>query len=97
VNAASTGNSRRNIVSKLRVLSFGLSIDGYGAGPDQDLQNPLGVRGLELMEWCLATRMWRRMHGEEGGETGVDNRIAEQSFDGIGAWILGRNRLRPGA
>lgn len=82
-------------MSKLRVLSFGLSLDGYGAGPDQDLQNPLGVRGPELMEWCFATRMWRRMHGEEGGETGVDNRIAEQSFDGIGAWILGRNMFGP--
>jgi dihydrofolate reductase len=82
-------------VSKLRVESFTLSIDGYGAGPDQDLQNPLGVGGLELMEGFFQTRFWRRMHGQEGGETGVDNRFAEQGFAGIGAWILGRNMFGP--
>lgn len=82
-------------MSRLRVQSFALSLDGYGAGPDQDLQNPIGVGGLELMGWFFPTRVWRQMHGEEGGETGIDNRIAEQGFAGIGAWILGRNMFGP--
>ena len=68
----------RNVVSKLRVQSFAISIDGYAAGPNQDLENPLGVRGPELMEWFFHTRVWRRMHGYDDGETGVDNGIAEQ-------------------
>jgi len=72
-----------------------MSIDGYGAGPNQDLQNPLGVRGPELMEWFFQTRLWRKMHGSEGGETGIDNAMAEQGFAGIGAWILGRNMFGP--
>ena len=82
-------------MSRLRVLSFAISIDGYGAGPDQDLQHPLGVGGPELMEWFFHTRLWRRMQGQEDGETGVDNGIAEQAFAGIGAWILGRNMFGP--
>ena len=82
-------------MSKLRVLSFAISIDGYGAGPDQDLQHPLGVGGPDLMEWFFHTRLWRRMHGQEDGETGVDNGIVEQAFAGIGAWILGRNMFGP--
>jgi dihydrofolate reductase len=82
-------------MSKLLVRSFAISIDGYGAGPHQDLQNPLGVRGPELMEWFFQTRAWRRMHGDEDGETGIDNGIAEQGFVGIGAWILGRNMFGP--
>jgi dihydrofolate reductase len=82
-------------VSRLRVLSFAISIDGYGAGPDQDLQHPLGVGGPQLMEWFFHTRLWRRMQGQEDGETGVDNGIAEQAFAGIGAWILGRNMFGP--
>lgn len=82
-------------MTKLRVQSFAVSIDGYGAGPNQDLQNPLGVRGPELMEWFFHSAFWRKMHGQAGGETGVDNGIAEQGFDGIGAWILGRNMFGP--
>ncbi|HEY0335845.1 MAG TPA: dihydrofolate reductase family protein, partial [Burkholderiales bacterium] len=82
-------------MSKLRVKSFAISIDGYGAGPNQDLRNPLGVRGPELMEWFFHTRVWRKMHGHDDGETGVDNGIAEQGFAGIGAWILGRNMFGP--
>ena len=80
---------------KLRVQSFALSIDGYGAGPNQDLQNPLGVRGPDLMEWFFPTRAWKKMHGQPDGETGVDNGIAEQGLAGIGAWILGRNMFGP--
>jgi len=82
-------------MSKLRVQSFALSIDGYSAGPNQSLQNPLGEHGPELMEWFLHTRAWRQMHGQEGGETGVDNKMAEQGFVNIGAWILGRNMFGP--
>jgi len=82
-------------VSKLRVQSFAISIDGYGAGPNQDLQNPLGVRGPELMEWFFPTRVFQKMYGDQDGETGIDNSMAEQGFDGIGAWILGRNMFGP--
>jgi dihydrofolate reductase len=82
-------------MSKLFVRSFAVSIDGYGAGPNQDLQNPLGVNGPELMEWFFPTRVWRQMHGEAGGETGIDNEIAELGFAGFGAWILGRNMFGP--
>ncbi len=82
-------------MSKLRVLSFAMSLDGFSAGPDQDLQNPLGLRGRELFEWYFKTRGWRKQHGLDDGETGVDDGIAEQSFEGIGAWILGRNMFGP--
>jgi dihydrofolate reductase len=82
-------------VPKLRVQSFGISVDGFGAGSSQDLQHPLGVRGPELMEWVFHTRLWLTMYGEGAGETGVDNEVAEQGFAGIGAWILGRNMFGP--
>jgi dihydrofolate reductase len=82
-------------MSKLRVESFAMSIDGFSAGPRQDLENPLGVNGPELMEWFFATRVWRRMHGQDGGETGADNNAAEKGFVNIGAWILGRNMFGP--
>jgi dihydrofolate reductase len=83
-------------MSKLRVLSFATSIDGFSAGPNQDLQNPLGVNGPDLMEWFFHTRAWTEMHGQgEGGESGIDNDIAMQAFSGIGAWILGRNMFGP--
>ncbi|GGA43335.1 dihydrofolate reductase family protein [Dyella nitratireducens] len=80
---------------KLRVHSFGVSLDGYAAGPDQSLDYPLGVRGPELMEWFFHTRMWQRMQGQDDGETGIDNGIAEQGFANIGAWIIGRNMFGP--
>jgi dihydrofolate reductase len=82
-------------MSKLRVQSFGVSLDGYGAGPNQDLENPLGVRGPEIMDWVFPTRMFHAMQKREGGETGVDNAMAEQGFANIGAWILGRNMFGP--
>jgi dihydrofolate reductase len=82
-------------MSKLRVQSFGISLDGFGAGPDQSLQNPLGVRGIEVMQWFLPTRMWRKMQGHDDGETGVDNDMAERGFHNLGAWILGRNMFGP--
>lgn len=83
-------------MTKLRVQNFAVSLDGYAAGPNQDLQNPLGVRGPELMTWFFPTHLWRGMHeGLEGGETGVDHRMAAQGFEHIGAWILGRNMFGP--
>jgi dihydrofolate reductase len=84
-------------MSRLLVRSFAISLDGYGAGPHQGLDNPLGIRGTELMEWFFRTRVWRRMHEErsDDGEAGVDNAIAERGFDGLGAWILGRNMFGP--
>ena len=82
-------------MSKLRVGSFSISIDGYGAGPNQDLQNPLGVGGPELFEWFFKTRTWNRMHGNANGETGVDDDMAARAFENVGAWILGRNMFGP--
>lgn len=82
-------------MSKLCVRSFAVSIDGYGAGPDQSIDQPLGVRGPELMEWFFHTRMWTRMQQAGDGEAGIDNDIAEQSFANIGAWIIGRNMFGP--
>jgi len=76
---------------KLRVHGFSLSLDGYGAGPNQDIDNPLGVGGKALHEWAFATRTFRRMFGAEGGSTGRDDAFAARGFANIGAWILGRN------
>jgi dihydrofolate reductase len=82
-------------MSKLRVSSFAVSIDGFGAGANQDLANPIGVGGLALMDWFFPTRTWQHMHGNQGGETGVDDGIAAQGLAGLGAWILGRNMFGP--
>jgi dihydrofolate reductase len=82
-------------MSKLRVNSFSVSIDGYAAGPDQDLENPIGVGGLKVFDWFFPTRTFRRMHGNEEGETGIDNDTATRSFEGVGAYILGRNMFGP--
>ena len=83
-------------MSRVRVASFSLSLDGYGAGPSQDLQHPLGVRGLEIMAWMFPTRTARaRVFGQDGGEAGVDDDMAARGFQGIGAWILGRNMFGP--
>jgi len=82
-------------VSRTRVNSFAISLDGFSAGPNQSLENPLGVRGPEIFESFLQTRVWRSMHELEGGGTGVDNDMAERSFAGVGAYILGRNMFGP--
>ena len=83
-------------MATLRVLCFSVSLDGYGAGPDQDLENPLGVGGTELFDWFFRTRTWHRMRGDAGaGETGADDEMAAKGFEGIGAWILGRNMFGP--
>ena len=82
-------------MSKLRVHSFAISLDGYGAGPNQDLSNPLGVDGKALHEWAFATRTFQQMFGKEGGATGIDNDFAARGFENLGAWILGRNMFGP--
>ena len=83
-------------MSRLVVRSFGVSLDGFGAGPSQSEEHPLGVDGQDIMQWFFPTRVFQRMHGaSENGETGVDNRIAEKGFDNIGAWIMGRNMFGP--
>jgi dihydrofolate reductase len=82
-------------MAKLRVHAFALSVDGYGAGPNQDLANPLGVGGMALHEWAFATRTFRRMHGQDGGSTGTDEAFVARGFENIGAWILGRNMFGP--
>src|SRR6185503_20548294 len=73
------------VPGKVVVRSFGVSLDGFAAGPRQSLDNPLGERGPELMAWFFPTRVWQQMHGNEGGETGVDNRMAELGFANMGA------------
>jgi len=82
-------------MSRVRVACLGVSIDGFSAGPDQSLEQPLGVGGPEIMAWFFGTRMWREMHGEEGGSTGVDEAFARRGFANVGAWILGRNMFGP--
>jgi dihydrofolate reductase len=82
-------------MSQLRINGFALSIDGFGAGPDQSLENPLGVGGTALNEWAFGTRTFKRMFGSDGGSTGVDDDFAARGFDNVGAWILGRNMFGP--
>lgn len=82
-------------MSRLSVRCFSVSLDGFGAGPAQDQEHPLGVGGLALHTWFFATRTFRQMHGQEGGATGVDDDFAARGFAGVGAWILGRNMFGP--
>lgn len=83
-------------MSRLRVCSFSLSLDGFGAGPRQRLEHPLGERGAEIMGWVFPTRAFRWMHGGgDEGETGIDNAMAERGFENVGAWILGRHMFAP--
>ena len=82
-------------MSRVIVSGFSLSIDGFGAGPEQSLENPLGERGEELHTWIFGTRMFRKMVGADGGSQGVDNDYATRSMDGFGAFILGRNMFGP--
>jgi dihydrofolate reductase len=83
-------------MTKVRVASFSISVDGYGAGPGQDLNNPLGVGGTELHRWVFPTQAFQRtLFGKEGGTEGIDNDFARRGFENIGAWILGRNMFGP--
>jgi dihydrofolate reductase len=80
---------------KLRVHNLAISLDGYAAGPGQDLDNPLGLGGPRLHEWVFATRYGRRMFGQEGGDEGIDDAFLAQGDAGIGATIMGRNMFGP--
>jgi dihydrofolate reductase len=82
-------------MSRVRIAAFSISLDGYGAGPRQSLEDPLGVGGETLHEWFRPTRTFRAMTGGEGGGTGADDDFARRSFAGVGAWILGRNMFGP--
>ena len=83
-------------MTRVRVESFAISLDGYGAGPGQDLDNPLGVGGMDLHQWAFPTRTFQRvLFGAEGGTTGIDEEFAARGFERVGAWILGRNMFGP--
>jgi dihydrofolate reductase len=83
------------VMTRVRVAGFALSVDGYGAGPDQGLDDPLGKRGRELHEWAFGTKTFRAMTGEGGGADGVDEDYAARAMAGFGAFILGRNMFGP--
>jgi len=82
-------------MTKVKVAGFSVSLDGFGAGPSQSLEHPLGVQGPELFQWFFPTRTFRQMLGKEDGETGVDDNFAQRAMEGFGAFILGRNMFGP--
>ena len=82
-------------MSKVRVAAFSISVDGYGAGPDQGLDNPLGRGGEALHEWFVPTRGFQQVYGREGGSTGIDDEIGSRAMENLGAWIMGRNMFGP--
>jgi dihydrofolate reductase len=82
-------------MTRFRVNAFSISADGYGAGAEQSLDNPMGVGGMQLHGWAFETKTFRAMLGREGGSTGVDEDFAARSFENLGAWILGRNMFGP--
>ena len=87
---------KETLVSKLRVNAFTVSADGFGAGPDQGRDQPLGRGGEELHQWFLPTRTFQRnVLRRDGGTTGIDNDFAARSFENLGAWIMGRNMFGP--
>jgi dihydrofolate reductase len=79
----------------MKVCSFAISIDGYGAGPQQSLEDPLGLGGRALHEWLYPTRSFQRLLGHDTGSTGIDDDLAARGFDSVGAWIIGRNMFGP--
>ena len=82
-------------MSQVRVAGFSISLDGFGAGPEQSLEHPLGRRGRELHQWLFGTRFFQTMIGQDGGSDGVDQAYAQRAMDGFGAFILGRNMFGP--
>ena len=82
-------------MSKVRVAAFSISLDGYGAGPEQSLETPLGRGGEELHDWFVPTRSFKRLNGSSGGTTGIDDDFAARGLQNIGAWIMGRNMFGP--
>ena len=87
--------SRLQRMPELRVHCFAISLDGFGAGPDQSRDAPLGIGGMALHEWAFKTRTFRRMHRQEGGAAGTDDDFVARGFENVGAWILGRNMFGP--
>jgi len=83
------------VSAKVRVHNFTISLDGYGAGPRQSLEKPLGVGGEDLHGWFVGTSAFKETHGESGGTTGPDNEFARRGMVGVGAWIMGRNMFGP--
>ena len=82
-------------MSKIRIHSFSISIDGYGAGPNQNTETPLGVGGEDLHNWMVKTSFFQKLYGDGEGTQGIDNDFVERGFTNIGAWILGRNMFGP--
>src|SRR5262245_33267080 len=82
-------------MSRLRIHGFTISLDGYGAGPNQNLSDPLGAGGEALHDWMVTTRTFKQTHGGSGGETGPDDDFTARGSANIGAWILGRNLFGP--
>ena len=82
-------------MGKIKVLAFSISLDGFGAGPNQSHENPLGIRGHELHTRMHPTKMFHKMMGKPGGTEGIDNDFAEKSMENIGAWVMGRNMFGP--
>ena len=83
-------------MTRVRVAGFTISLDGYAAGPHQDINNPLGIGGTDLHQWLFPTRTFQRaLFGNDSGTTGVDDDFAARSFENVGAWILGRNMFSP--
>lgn len=82
-------------MNKVKVAAFSISLDGFGAGPDQSIENPLGKRGQELHKWFYPTKSFQNMIGKNEGTQGTDNDLAEKSFENVGAWIMGRNMFGP--
>src|SRR5260370_7793178 len=83
-------------MTRVRVEGFTISLDGYGAGPNQDIRNPLGVGGTDLHQWLVPARTFQRtLFGSDGGTTGIDDDFAARGFKNVAAWILGRNMFGP--
>src|SRR5690349_17297578 len=82
-------------MGKLKAAAFSVSLDGYGAGPNQDIDNPLGVGGMQLHDWMRKTNFFHQMTGKQGGSTGIDDDFAKSSMEDLGAWIMGRNMFGP--
>ena len=83
-------------MTRVRVASFTISLDGYGAGPHQSIDDPLGLGGTDLHRWLFPTRTFQRnLFGKHGGTTGVDDDFAARGFENLGAWVLGRNMFSP--
>ncbi len=82
-------------MGKVVVGAFSVSVDGFGAGPEQSLENPLGIGGMGLHGWFFDTEVFHGIHGGNGGTKGIDNEAVAHSFENVGAWILGRNMFGP--